>query len=107
MAQTVGAVALDIVMGKNNVSNAVKGAVNEAQNAASSGSSKIKSALSGIGTAAKTVGKVAVAGLGVAAAGITAVGKTAIDEYANYEQLVGGVDTLFKSSSQKLSLIHI
>ncbi len=27
------------------------------------------------------------------------VGKSAIDSYANYEQLIGGVETLFKDSS--------
>ena len=30
------------------------------------------------------------------------IGKGAVDAYAEYEQLVGGVDTLFKSSSKKL-----
>lgn len=57
--------------------------------------SKITGALS---TAAK-VGGAAVAALGTATVG---VGKTALDAYANYEQLVGGVDTLFKDSSGKL-----
>ena len=38
------------------------------------------------------------------AAGAAAVslGKEVIAAYANYEQLVGGVDTLFKESSQEL-----
>lgn len=57
--------------------------------------SKITSAL---GTAAK-VGGAAVAALGTAT---IAVGKTALDAYANYEQLVGGIDTLFKDSSGKM-----
>ena len=57
--------------------------------------SKITSAL---GTAAK-VGGAAVAALGTAT---IAVGKTALDAYANYEQLVGGIDTLFKDSSSKM-----
>lgn len=33
---------------------------------------------------------------------IAAIGTAAIKSYADYEQLVGGVDTLFKESSQKL-----
>lgn len=57
--------------------------------------SKITGAL---GTAAK-VGGAAVAALGAATVG---VGKMALDAYANYEQLVGGVDTLFKESSGQL-----
>lgn len=57
--------------------------------------SKITGAL---GTAAK-VGGAAVAALGTATVG---VGKMALDAYANYEQLVGGVDTLFKNSSGQL-----
>lgn len=52
----------------------------------------------GLATAAK-VGAAAVAALGTAT---LAVGKQALDAYANYEQLVGGVDTLFGSSSKKL-----
>ena len=51
-----------------------------------------------LGIAAK-VGGAAVAALGTAT---IAIGKTALDAYANYEQLVGGIDTLFKSSSGKM-----
>lgn len=51
-----------------------------------------------LGTAAK-VGAAAVAALGTAT---IAIGKTALDAYANYEQLVGGIDTLFKASSGKM-----
>lgn len=55
-------------------------------------SGKLKS---GLVTAAK-VGAAAVAAAGTA---IIAVGKQAIEQYAEYEQLVGGVETLFKQSS--------
>lgn len=51
-----------------------------------------------LGTAAK-VGGAAVAALGTAT---IAIGKTALDAYANYEQLVGGIDTLFKGSAAKV-----
>ena len=54
--------------------------------------SKLKS---GLVTAAK-VGAAAVAAAGTA---IIAIGKQAIKQYAEYEQLVGGVETLFKQSS--------
>ena len=49
----------------------------------------------GLATAAK-VGAAAVAGAGTA---IVAIGKQAIEQYAEYEQLVGGVETLFKQSA--------
>lgn len=51
-----------------------------------------------LGAAAK-VGVAAVAALGTAT---VAIGKTALDAYSNYEQLVGGIDTLFKASSGKM-----
>ena len=55
-------------------------------------SGKLKS---GLVTAAK-VGAAAVAAAGTA---IIAIGKQAIEQYAEYDQLVGGVETLFKQSS--------
>ena len=55
-------------------------------------SGKLKS---GLVTAAK-VGASAVVAAGAA---IVAIGKQAIEQYAEYEQLVGGVETLFKQSA--------
>ena len=49
----------------------------------------------GLVTAAK-VGAAAVAAAGTA---IVAIGKQAVEQYAEYEQLVGGVETLFKQSA--------
>lgn len=51
-----------------------------------------------LGIAAKA-GVAAVTAVGTAT---VAIGKTALDAYSNYEQLVGGIDTLFKSSSAKM-----
>lgn len=51
-----------------------------------------------LGVAAKA-GVAAVAAVGTAT---IAIGKTALDAYSNYEQLVGGIDTLFKNSSGKM-----
>jgi len=42
---------------------------------------------------------VAAAGIGVATTAVTALSKVALDSYADYEQLVGGVETLFKTSA--------
>ena len=58
--------------------------------------SNLSSKLSGgLATAAK-VGAAAVAAAGTA---IVAIGKQAIEQYADYEQLVGGVETLFNESA--------
>lgn len=54
------------------------------------------------GSVAKTVGKASLAAIGAAATGITALTKSAVENYAEYEQLVGGVETLFKDSSSKV-----
>ena len=63
---------------------------------------KIKSAFGKIGSAAVKIGKVAAVGIGAASAAVVAFTKTAIGNYAEYEQLVGGVETLFKDSSDKV-----
>ena len=57
----------------------------------------------GSGFASKMGGAIAkgTAAVGAAAAaGLAAISKQAVSSYADYEQLVGGVDTLFKDSSE-------
>lgn len=49
-----------------------------------------------------TVSKVAVAGVAAGATAIAALGTQAISAYAEYEQLVGGVETLFKDSQSQV-----
>ena len=49
----------------------------------------------GLGGAAKAVGTA----VGAAASGVAALATSAVKNYADYEQLVGGVETLFKSSA--------
>lgn len=65
-----------------------------------SSSNSTSSLVSNLGSALKTAGKLAIAGVGTLSAGVLAIGKSAIESYAEYEQLVGGVDTLFKNSSK-------
>lgn len=50
-------------------------------------------------TGLTTAAKVGAAALAAAATGVAALTKSSIDQYAEYEQLVGGVDTLFKEAS--------
>lgn len=99
MAESVGAVALDIVAGKNTVNSVVKGAMNDVQDTVNKSSSGISNTLGKIGNVAGAVGKTVAVGFGVASTAVVALGKEAIASYANYEQLVGGVETLFKDSA--------
>ena len=57
---------------------------------------------SGVGTVAKTVGKATVAAVAATTTAVTAMGKTAIEGYAEYEQLIGGVETLYGASIESV-----
>lgn len=46
-----------------------------------------------------TATKIVSAGIGAASTGVGFLIKSAVEEFANYEQLVGGVETLFKESA--------
>ena len=46
-----------------------------------------------------TAAKVGAAAVAAAGAAVVAIGKQAIEQYSEYEQLVGGVETLFKQSA--------
>ena len=62
--------------------------------------SKLSGAFSKIGSAAAVCGKAVAAGMVAAGAAIVKIGKDAVASYADYEQLVGGVETLFKDSAK-------
>lgn len=68
--------------------------------------SGIKKGMSSIATGAKkmasTAGKAFLAIGAAASAATVAMVKSSVDAYAQYEQLVGGVETLFKNSSKKV-----
>lgn len=73
--------------------------LNDAEKEASSFGDKLKS---GFSNTVSFIGG-SFAKIGAAAGGISvAIGKQALDAYANYEQLVGGVETLFKDSSDTI-----
>lgn len=99
MAQSVGEVALDIVAGKNTVNSVVKGAMDDAQNTINKGSTGISGALGKMGSVAGGVAKGMAVGIGVASTAIVGLGKQAVNAYGEYEQLVGGVETLFKENA--------
>ena len=52
-----------------------------------------------IGSGLKTAAKIGTAAVAAAAGAISFLTKKSLDGYAEYEQLVGGVETLFKSSA--------
>ena len=77
-------------------------AIDETSDAAEQSEGKMSNAFDKIGSAAVKVGKVVVAGLAAGATAIGALTKSAVAAYGDYEQLVGGVETLFKDSANKV-----
>ena len=81
---------------KGNLTKALGG---EGESAGQGLAAKIGAGLKGgLGIAAKA----AVAGIAAAGTAAVALGKQALDSYANYEQLIGGIETLFGSSADKV-----
>lgn len=88
--------------GIDETSDKAKGARKDVEDFGDEGTkteSKLGSAFSKIGSAAAKVGKVIGVGMLAAGGAVVAVGKKALDSYADYEQLVGGVETLFEDLS--------
>ena len=73
---------------------------------ANKGIDEVGQKTSGLGEKLKsglaTAGKAAVAGVAAGATAIGALGTKAVAAYADYEQLVGGVETLFKDSQDQV-----
>ena len=65
-------------------------------------SDKISNLSAKMSNGLQTAAKVGVAAAGAAMTAVTALAKQSIESYAEYEQLVGGVETLFKESSDKV-----
>lgn len=85
------------------ISNAVGGMVGQVMphiNSLASGlKEKLGGALSHVGSVAKGLGKAFAVGAAAAAVAIGGLAKKSVEGFAEWEQLVGGVDTLFKKSS--------
>ena len=83
-----------VTRGLDNVESELK----QAGNAADDNSGKFEKlggVLKGVGKVAKVMGTAAVSGLTAAGAAVGKITKDAVESYSNYEQLVGGVETLF------------
>lgn len=77
-------------------------AIDETTDKAEKSESRIGSAFGKIGEAAVNLGKVMATGLAVGATAVAGLAKSALDSYADYEQLKGGVETLFGAGGQSL-----
>lgn len=83
-----------VTQGLDNIESELK----QAGNAADDNSGKFEKlggVLKGVGKVAKVMGTAAVSGLTAAGAAVGKITKDAVESYSNYEQLVGGVETLF------------
>lgn len=92
MAQ-VGEVTIGLQFDTKGASSDLKKLENEATTSGNAIATKL-------GNGAKIAGKAIATGLAVGITAIGVLGKKSIEAYADYEQLVGGVDTLFKESSE-------
>ena len=106
----VGTIAIDNAKAKGalvEITNEAKKTGDALEDTGSSGektSGKWASAFGKMGKAAGAVGKAVAVGVGAASVAIGAIGKSAIEAYADYEQLVGGVETLFGDAAE---IIHV
>ena len=64
--------------------------------------SKLSEKFKTVGSSISNLGSKITVGTGIVAGAVVTFTKTAISAYADYEQLVGGVETLFKKSSGKV-----
>ena len=62
----------------------------------------MSSSLSKIGAGLKTGFTIGAAAIGTATTALVALGKASVQSYAQLEQNIGGVETLFKDSAQKV-----
>lgn len=65
-------------------------------------SGQLKKITASLGNGLKAAAKVGLGAMTTVSAGIAGLTKLSIDQYAEYEQLVGGIDTLFKGASDKV-----
>ena len=104
----LGTIAVDNSQAKSalkETQSAAKGASDSLNDTASSSdgaSSKLGTAFGKIGGAAVNCAKVIGAGMAAGAGAVAALVTKSVQSYADYEQLVGGVETLFKDSADKV-----
>ena len=95
MAQSVGAIALDIVMGQNTVTGVARQAMADVQRAFNDGTSTIGNKVSAVGSACKNVG----ASLMPISVGAQATIKTLADMSMSFETAMAQVETIAGKAS--------
>ena len=96
MAANIGTAYVQIQPSAKGIGHEIENVLNnEAGSAGVSAGSKIAS---GIGSALKVGGAAIGAGLAAATTAVVGFGKEAVSAYANYEQLEGGIETLFDNT---------
>ena len=94
MAENIGTAYVQIVPTAKGISGKIE------QELGGVGKSAGQSFSTGFGSVLGGIGKVAVAAVGAAATAVGGIVASAVKNYANYEQLVGGVETLFGDSAE-------
>ena len=89
------------IIGLKGVEETKKG-IKDTTNTAKEESSKIEKAVNKTGEIASKVGKAAIVGATAAGAAIGTITKFAVSSYSEYEQLAGGVETLFGAQGMSL-----
>ena len=97
---TLGTAWIQIKPTTSGITSAVKKELAKTEQEMTSSGSRLSGAFSSLGSKAGTALKVGLAAAAATAtAGAIALVKNAVSQFADYEQLVGGVDTLFKDAS--------
>lgn len=100
---TLGTAWIQIKPTTTGITSAVKKELAKTETEMTSSGSKISGAFSKLGSKAGTALKVGLTAAATAATvSAVALVKNAVSQFANYEQLVGGVDTLFKGASDQV-----
>ena len=95
-----GTIALN---GVDEAHSALDGITDKASGVGSKLASGVGTAVQTVGGVAKAVGTAAVGAVAATTTAVATIGKSAIENYADYEQLVGGVETLFNQAGMSWS----
>lgn len=91
------------LLGKISIDNSgANKALDETSDTGQKAESKLGKAFKAVGKGAVAVGKTIATGMAVGATAVGALVTKSVQSYADYEQLVGGVETLFKDSAKKV-----
>lgn len=102
MANEVGKIEYTITVNKDGLVTGIK----QANNSIDELGKEAENSSSKVGNLAVAVGKIGVAtaitGITAVTTGIIGLGKASVDAYANFEQLTGGVETIFGENNLKV-----